>query len=80
MSALGAVMKLQIKLPKDRMKGKDAKGWTRDWPGYVMDVAGGMMSAQVRRPGGVRAVMENVLGEAANLNDRSGEFVNDHFT
>jgi hypothetical protein len=42
------------------------KGWKRRWPDYAEGSLSGMMSAQVRRPGGVKAVIENVFGEEGN--------------
>lgn len=70
-AAFGATLKLRARV-KRSAPGRDQQGWHRNWPGYVYDVSGGMMSSQVRRPGGVKAVMENVFGEAANLSDQSG--------
>lgn len=37
------------------------------WPGYVAGAVSTLMSAQVQRSGGVKAVMENVFGEAGNM-------------
>lgn len=48
-------------------KMKAPKGWTRTWPSYVEGTLGTLLSNQVMRPGGVRAVMENVFGEAGNM-------------
>lgn len=48
-------------------KRKAPKGWTRTWPAFVEGTLGTLLSNQVMRPGGVRAVMENVFGEAGNM-------------
>lgn len=48
-------------------KNKPLKGWTRTWPAFVEGSLGTLLSNQVLRPGGVRAVMENVFGEAGNM-------------
>lgn len=48
-------------------KRKPPRGWARVWPAYVEGAIGTLLSGQVQRPGGVRAVMENVFGEAGNM-------------
>lgn len=48
-------------------KRRPPKGWTRTWPSYVESAIGTLLSSQVLKPGGVKAVMENVFGEAANM-------------
>ncbi|KAL1405390.1 hypothetical protein Q8F55_009021 [Vanrija albida] len=48
-------------------KRKPPRGWTRVWPAYVEGAIGTLLSGQMQRPGGVRAVMENVFGEAGNM-------------
>lgn len=53
-------------------KKSPPKAWTRVWPAYVESAIGVLLSAQVQRPGGVRAVMENVFGEAANMTGPEG--------
>jgi hypothetical protein len=53
-------------------KSRPPKGWTRTWPSYVEGTLGTLLSNQVLRPGGVKAVMENVFGEVGNM---SGEGV-----
>ncbi|KAK4683728.1 hypothetical protein P7C73_g6500, partial [Tremellales sp. Uapishka_1] len=63
-ASLGAVLRL-LQLSKNG----SARGWMRKWPGYIGDAVGALMSAQMRRTGGVRALMENMFGEAGNLSD-----------
>ncbi|BEI84139.1 hypothetical protein CcaverHIS002_0407430 [Cutaneotrichosporon cavernicola] len=53
-------------------KSRPPKGWTRTWPAYVEGTLGTLLSNQVLRVGGVKAVMENVFGEVGNM---SGEGV-----
>ncbi|CAK9786131.1 hypothetical protein CC85DRAFT_257343 [Cutaneotrichosporon oleaginosum] len=48
-------------------KTRPPKGWTRTWPAYVEGTLGTLLSNQVLRPGGVKAVMENVFGEVGNM-------------
>lgn len=62
MASLGRSLKLL-----QSGKKKAPRGWVRSWPAYVEGAIGTLMSAQVQRPGGVKAVMENVFGEASNM-------------
>lgn len=55
-----------LKLLQSGRKSKP-RGWVRSWPPYADGALGTLMSGQMQRPGGVKAVMENVFGEAANL-------------
>lgn len=48
-------------------KRRPPKGWTRTWPPYVESTIGTLLSNQVLKPGGVKALMENVFGEAVNI-------------
>jgi hypothetical protein len=41
---------------------------------YPEGVMGTFLSGQVRRPGGVKAVMENVFGEAGTVGEGSGMY------
>jgi hypothetical protein len=61
LGALGGAMQLV-----QGGKQGPGNGWKRRWPDYVEATVSGMMSAQVRRPGGVKAVIENVFGEEGN--------------
>jgi hypothetical protein len=63
MASLGTALKM---LQTGRTK-KPPRGWLRPWPGYIEPSIGMLMSAQLQRPGGVKAVMENVFGEASNM-------------
>ncbi len=47
--------------------------WSGPWPDYVETTVGGMMSAQLRRPGGIQALIASTLGEAASQSSKSGE-------
>lgn len=48
-------------------KRKPPRGWSRTWPQYVENTISTQLSAQVLKPGGVKAVMENIFGEAGNI-------------
>jgi len=64
MASLGTALKL---LQSGKSKKQAPRGWVRPWPGYVEGAIGTLMSGQVQRSGGVKAVMENVFGEASNM-------------
>ncbi|KAL7421953.1 hypothetical protein Q5752_003725 [Cryptotrichosporon argae] len=57
--ALGAALRLV-----QTGRRREPRGWMRPWPAYVEPAISALMSAQLARPGGVRALMDNVLGEA----------------
>ncbi|WVR07317.1 hypothetical protein IAU60_004358 [Kwoniella sp. DSM 27419] len=65
-STLVNVLKLLV---QGRKEGAKVHGWVRDWPKYPEGIINGLLTAQVRRPGGVRGLMENVLGETAKTDD-----------
>jgi hypothetical protein len=67
-SAIGTAIRLQ------NGKGPDmeTEGWNRTWPTYVPGRLGWQMSAVVRRPGGIKAIMENIFGENAVLQGGRG--------
>ncbi|WVQ77171.1 hypothetical protein IAR50_006854 [Cryptococcus sp. DSM 104548] len=60
-----------LKLLVQGRKADQAKttGWVREWPKYPEGIINGLLTAQVRRPGGVRGLMENVLGDTARTDD-----------
>jgi hypothetical protein len=70
-STLGTAIRLKGK-SDDKEAGLEE--WKRDWPGYVQNRLGWLMSCQVRRPGGIKAIMENVFGENAVLQGGKGMF------
>ncbi|WVW83591.1 hypothetical protein I302_105612 [Kwoniella bestiolae CBS 10118] len=65
-STLVNVLKLLVQGSKEGVK---SNGWVRVWPKYPKEIINGLLTAQVRRPGGVRGLMENVLGETAKTDD-----------
>ncbi|WWC70477.1 uncharacterized protein I206_104428 [Kwoniella pini CBS 10737] len=65
-STLVNVLKLLVQGNKEGVK---PNGWVREWPKYPKEIINGLLTAQVRRPGGVRGLMENVLGETAKTDD-----------
>ncbi|TYJ55727.1 hypothetical protein B9479_003635 [Cryptococcus floricola] len=66
-SSLVNVLKLLVQGRKaDQSK---TTGWVREWPKYPEGIINGLLTAQVRRPGGVRGLMENVLGDTARTDD-----------
>ncbi|OCF31043.1 hypothetical protein I316_07314 [Kwoniella heveanensis BCC8398] len=65
-SSLVNVLKLLV---SGRKEGAKINGWVREWPKYPEGIINGLLTAQVRRPGGVRGLMENVLGETAKTDD-----------
>ncbi|KAK6910402.1 hypothetical protein I203_104434 [Kwoniella mangroviensis CBS 8507] len=65
-STLVNVLKLLVQESKEGVK---PNGWVRVWPKYPKEIINGLLTAQVRRPGGVRGLMENVLGETAKTDD-----------
>ncbi|WWC61582.1 uncharacterized protein I303_104166 [Kwoniella dejecticola CBS 10117] len=65
-STLVNVLKLLVQGTKEGVK---PNGWVREWPKYPKEIINGLLTAQVRRPGGVRGLMENVLGETAKTDD-----------
>lgn len=48
-------------------KTRPPKAWIRRYPAYVEGALSSLMSGQLQRPGGVRGIIENVLGEAGNM-------------
>lgn len=48
-------------------KTRPPKAWVRRYPTYVEGALSSLMSGQLQRPGGVRGIIENVLGEAGNM-------------
>lgn len=48
-------------------KNRPPKAWVRRYPAYVEGALSALMSGQLQRPGGVRGIIENVLGEAGNM-------------
>ena len=66
-SAIGAA----IQISKGGGDESD-KGWRMDWPAHVPSRLGFLLAAEVRRPGGTIAIMENILGENAALEDGRG--------
>lgn len=48
-------------------KTRPPKAWIRRYPAYVESALSALMSGQLQRPGGVRGIIENVLGEAGNM-------------
>lgn len=68
-SALGSAIRLrQVKPISEGTKS----GWIRNWPTYVPGRLGWQMAAVVRAPGGIRAIMENIFGENAILQNGRG--------
>ncbi|WWD17535.1 hypothetical protein CI109_101976 [Kwoniella shandongensis] len=65
-STLVNVLKL---LTQGRRQGVKPNGWVREWPKYPDGFVNGLLTSQMRRPGGVRGLMENVLGETAKTDD-----------
>ncbi|WVN88103.1 uncharacterized protein L203_103303 [Cryptococcus depauperatus CBS 7841] len=65
-SSLVNVLKLLV---QGRKKGAKANGWVRGWPKYPETIINGLLTAQVRRPGGVKGLMENVLGDTARTDE-----------
>ncbi|WRT66062.1 uncharacterized protein IL334_003014 [Kwoniella shivajii] len=65
-STMVNVLKLLV---QGRKEGVKVNGWVREWPKYPEGIINGLLTAQVRRPGGVRGLMENVLGETAKTDD-----------
>lgn len=47
--------------------------WSGPWPDYIETTVGGMMSAQLRRPGGIQALIASTLGEAASQSRKAGK-------
>jgi hypothetical protein len=52
--------------------GDTDKGWRLDWPAHVPSRLGFLLAAEVRRPRGSIAIMENILGENAVLEGGRG--------
>jgi len=67
-SAIGTA----IRLSNSKADDTGVEGWNRNWPTYVPNRLGWQMSAVVRRPGGIRAIMENIFGENAVLQGGRG--------
>lgn len=65
-SSLVNVLKLLV---QGRRENAKVNGWVREWPKYSEGIINGLLTAQVRRPGGVRGLMENVLGDTARTDD-----------
>ncbi|AAW40694.2 hypothetical protein CNBA0830 [Cryptococcus deneoformans B-3501A] len=65
-SSLVNVLKLLV---QGRRENAKVNGWVREWPKYPEGIINGLLTAQVRRPGGVRGLMENVLGDTARTDD-----------
>ncbi|KAK8864164.1 hypothetical protein IAR55_001410 [Kwoniella newhampshirensis] len=65
-STLVNVLKLLI---QGRNPGVKPNGWVREWPKYPDSIVNGILTFQTRRPGGVRGLMENVLGESAKTDN-----------
>ncbi|WWC89616.1 uncharacterized protein L201_004541 [Kwoniella dendrophila CBS 6074] len=68
-STLVNVLKLLVQGNSNTNAKKPPNGWVRIWPKYPKEIINGLLTAQVRRPGGVRGLMENVLGETAKTDD-----------
>jgi hypothetical protein len=68
-STLGSAIRLrQVKA----VSAENKTGWSRKWPTYVPGRLGWQMAAVVRAPGGIRAIMENIFGENAILQNGRG--------
>ena len=66
-SAIGSALQIS--------KGKGVEsdqGWRMDWPTHVPNRLGFLLAAEVRRPRGSIAIMENILGENAVLEGGRG--------
>ncbi|WVQ82276.1 hypothetical protein IAT38_004404 [Cryptococcus sp. DSM 104549] len=67
--AIATLVNVLKLLVQGRREGVKPNGWVREWPKYPEGIINGLLTAQVRRPGGVRGLMENVLGDTARTDD-----------